>query len=320
MVRELLNQEVEIKNNKEKNHNDNDFRRKKIIRDKIISKTWFVVATIIVLFGAFTMLFPYIWMFLTALKTPQEAIAMQITIFPENPNWGIFSDALTNSTVSFMSSLGNTLIIEVLVVVVGTFVSTMCAFAFAKMKFRFKKVILITLMTSMMIPYAAVMLPQYQVYMQAGIAGNENTFVALLPLILPGLFGNISMTFFLITAMQNSINDALIEEAKVEGCSWFRIYWSIALPLSKPAIAAQVIFWFVGIWNDYLAPSLYLTRQEQWTLQVAIQTLNASNNGAQTELPLLFAAAFLSSIPMIILFICCRKMFVNMNATSGIKG
>lgn len=319
MVRELLNKEVEIKNNKN-NNNDANFRRKKVIREKVISKTWFVIATIIVLFGAFTMIFPYLWMFLTALKTPQEATAMEITFLPTNPNWGIFAEALTSPEVSFLSSLGNTLTIEVLVVIIGTFVSTLAAFAFAKMKFRFKKVILITLMTSMMIPYAAVMLPQYQVFMQVGIAGNLNPFIALLPLILPGFFGNISMTFFLITAMQNSINDALIEEAKVEGCSWFRIYWSIALPLSKPAIAAQVIFWFVGIWNDYLAPSLYLTRQDSWTLQVAIQMINASNSGAQTQLPLLFAAAFLSSIPMIILFICCRKMFVNMNATSGIKG
>lgn len=319
MVRELLNKEVEIKNSKN-NNNDANFRRKKVIREKVISKTWFVIATIIVLFGAFTMVFPYLWMFLTALKTSQEATAMEITFLPTNPNWGIFAEALTSPEVSFLSSLGNTLTIEVLVVIIGTFVSTLAAFAFAKMKFRFKKVILITLMTSMMIPYAAVMLPQYQVFMQVGIAGNPNPFVSLLPLILPGFFGNISMTFFLITAMQNSINDALIEEAKVEGCSWLRIYWSIALPLSKPAIAAQVIFWFVGIWNDYLAPSLYLTRQQSWTLQVAIQMINASNSGAQTQLPLLFAAAFLSSIPMIILFICCRKMFVNMNATSGIKG
>jgi multiple sugar transport system permease protein len=297
-----------------------ELAKRKILKEKIAGKTGFVIATIIVLFGAFTMIFPYMRMFLTALKTPTEAMSLVPTFFPKSPNWGIFTEALTSSTVNFMHSIGNTMIIELLVVIVGTFVSSLCAFAFAKMKFRFKKTILIILMTSMMIPYAAVMLPQYQVYMDLGITSSDSSFVNLLPLILPGLFGNISMTFFLITSMQNSIHDALIEESKIEGCSWFRTYRSIGLPLSKPAIAAQVIFRFVGIWNDYFAPSLYLQRKDNRTIQVALTMLNSSSSGSGQDLPLLFAAAFLSSIPMIILFIVCRKMFINIGANSGIKG
>lgn len=298
----------------------NRINRKKQIKKKIKNRALFVVFTTIVLLGALTMIFPYLWMFLTSLKTSAEAMSMVPTFFPKNPNWGIFHEVLTSDKVNFLHATGNTLIIEFTVILVGTFVSTLAAFAFAKMKFHFKKTILIVLMTSMMIPYAAVMLPQYRIYMELGITGNENTFVAMLPLILPGLFGNISMTFFLITAMQNSIHDSLIEEAKIEGCSWFRTYWSIGLPLAKPAIAAQVIFRFVGIWNDYFAPSLYLQNKNNWTLQVAITMLNSSSNGSGNDLPLLFAASFLSSIPMIILFILCRKMFVNLNANSGIKG
>ena len=297
-----------------------ELARRKVLKEKIVGNTSFIIITIIVLFGAFIMIFPYLWMFLTALKSANEAMSLVPTFLPKDPNWGIFTEALTSSRVNFLHSMGNTLIIELLVIIVGTFISTLCAFAFAKMKFRFKKTILIILMTSMMIPYAAVMLPQYQVYMNLGITSSDSSFINLLPLILPGLFGNISMTFFLITAMQNSIHDALIDEAKVEGCSWFRIYWNIALPLSKPAIAAQIIFWFVGIWNDYFAPSLYLQRSDNWTMQVALTMLNSSSSGSGQDLPLLFAAAFLSSIPMIILFILCRKMFINVNANSGIKG
>ena len=306
MVQEIINQNIA-------------FKRKRTINN-IKHKTMFIICTIVVLFGAFTMVFPYLWMFLTSLKTSAEAMAMVPTFFPKDPNWGIFQEVFNSDKVNFLHSMGNTLIIEITVIIIGTFVSTLAAFAFAKMRFRFKKTILIILMTSMMIPYAAVMLPQFRIYMELGITGNDNVFVSLLPLILPGLFGNIGMTFFLITAMQNSIHDALIEEAKVEGCSWFRIYWSIGLPLAKPAIAAQVIFWFVGIWNDYFAPSLYLQRKDNWTLQVAITMLNSSTTGSGNDLPLLFAAAFLSSIPMIILFILCRKMFINMNLNSGVKG
>ena len=313
MVKEIL----ETKNN-EMPSNMPNFSRRKYLREKYAGKAWFIICTIIVLFGAFLMVFPYMWMFISALKTPQEVVQVPMTFFPKDPNWGIFTDALTVEKLSFFNSMKNTLIIEVLAITVGTFFSTLCAFAFAKMNFRFKKTILIILMTSMMIPYAAVMLPQYRIFMDMGWVANDNWFINLLPLIVPGLFGNISMTFFLITAMQTAINDAIVEEAKVEGCSWFRIYWSFGLPLARPAIAAQIIFWFVSIWNDYFAPSIYLTDSKSRTLQVAIQLLTSGTDNS--DMPLLFASAFLSSIPTIIIFILCRKMFINMNANSGIKG
>lgn len=313
MVKEIL----ENKNNHMPSNMPN-FSRKKYLAEKYGGKAWFIICTLIVVFGAFIMVFPYLWMFLSALKTPLEAVRVPMTFFPTDPNWGIFTEAFTAEKLNFFNSMKNTLIIEVLVITVGTFFSTLCAFAFAKMNFRFKKTILIILMTSMMIPYAAVMLPQYRTFMSMGWVASDNWFMNLLPLIVPGLFGNISMTFFLITAMQTAINDAIIEEAKVEGCSWFRIYWSIGLPLARPAIAAQIIFWFVGIWNDYFAPSIYLTSPDSWTLQVAIQLLTSGTDNS--DLPLLFASSFLSSIPTIIIFILCRKMFINMNANSGIKG
>jgi multiple sugar transport system permease protein len=140
----------------------------------------------------------------------------------------------------------------------------------------------------------------------------------LIPLILPGLFGNIGMTFFLITAMKNSVPDSLVESAKIDGAGYFRIYWQIALPLTKPAIAAQVIFWFVGIWNDFFAPSIYLTNKTVWTLQVALTSLNSSY-GTGTNIPWIMAGSFLASIPMIIVFLVFRNMFVQSVSLSGIK-
>ena len=315
MVSEVLKNRNKLKQNKL----DSNFVRKRASREKITRNILFIIATIIVIIGAFTMVFPYIWMFLSSLKEPLESVIIPPTFFPKDPNWGIFGEAFNDTRLNLLNATKNTLVIEVIVITVGTFVSTLCAFSFAKMKFKFKKTLLIILMTSMMIPYAAVMLPQYNIYTELGMVGTDNWFINLLPLILPGLFGNISMTFFLITSMSSSINDALIEEAKVEGCSWFRIYWSIALPLSRPAIAAQVIFWFVGIRNDYFAPSLYLMDPESRTLQVAI-TLLTSGSTNINDMPLMYACAFLSSIPTIIIFILCRKAFINMNLNSGVKG
>lgn len=285
-------------------------------------KTSFVFATIFVVIGALTMLFPYFWMVSTALKTIAEANSVKLVLWPENPNWGVFGDLLSSSAVNFLPSLGNTLFVEVTVILFGTFSSTLAAFAFAKLKMRHRKFKLILLMTSMMVPYAAVMLPQYRAYLSL-----VNIFKVdmsnpwpwpLLPLIIPGLFGNIGMTFFLITAMKGSIPDSLIESAKIDGASYFRMYWQIALPLTKPAIAAQVIFWFVGIWNDFFAPSIYLTNPKVWTLQVALTSLNSSY-GTGTNIPWIMAGSFLASIPMIIIFLVFRNMFVQSVSLSGIK-
>lgn len=282
----------------------------------------FIISTILVIFGAFLMLFPYFYMIIVALKTPQEMLSSSILkgFWPQNPQWTNFidvfrgNDKYSREQFDFLSAIKNTLIIEILVIPVGTFFSSLAAFAFAKMQFKFKKIILITLLSSMMIPYAAVMLPQYRVFM------NLNLVNTLWPLIIPGFFGNTGMMLFLITSMKHSIPDSLIEESRVEGSSWFRTYYKVALPLCKPAIVAQVLFWFVGIWNDFFGPSIYLTDPSLKTVQIALMTLNSTASQASTDIPYLMASAFMSSLPIIVLFVIMNKSFVQTNANAGIKG
>lgn len=283
----------------------------------------FGISSAFVLIGAISMLFPYFWMFSTSLKTIQEANSVDLILWPAQPNWIVFFEVLTDSSISFIRSVGNTLFVEVFVIIIGTFSSTLAAFAFAKMRMRYRKTMLVILMSTIMVPYAAVMLPQYRAFLSLTnilkIDMSNPWPWPLVPLILPGLFGNIGMMFFLITAMKGAIPDSIVESAKIDGAGYFRIYWQIALPLTKPAIAAQVIFWFVGIWNDYFAPSIYLTNKSVWTLQVAITSLNSSY-GTGTNIPWIMAASFLASIPMIIVFLIFRKMFVQSDALSGVKG
>ena len=289
---------------------------------KAANKTVFVISTLIVCFGAFLMLFPYFYMIISALKTPQEVISGSIlkNFWPSDPVWSNFIDVFRGneryprSAFDLLDAFKNTLIIEVLVVPIGTFVSTLAAFAFAKMKFKFKGAILITLLVSMMIPYAAVMLPQYRVFSELGFVNT------LVPLILPGFFGNVGMMLFLITTIKNVVPDSLIEESRVEGASWFRTFIRVVVPLIKPAIVAQVLFWFVGIWNDFFGPSVYLTDPSLKTVQVAIMTLNATASQASIDMPFFMAAAFMSSLPVILLFVIMNKAFVQTNAMSGIKG
>lgn len=269
----------------------------------------FIIASIVVALGAITMIFPYLWMLLTSFKSTNEAYGLPMTLLPTEWLIGAYKGIISDS--KFYMSVVYTLLIEVSVIIVGTLVSTLAAFAFAKLKFKGKKALLLLLMSSMMVPYAAVMLPQYRAFQ------NMMLTETLAPLILPGLFGNISMTFFLVTYMKEGIPDSLIESAKIDGSSYFQMFIKLALPLAKPAIAAQAIFWFVGIWNDFFAPSIYLTGEVK-TLQVYLNSL-ISSEGSGIELPTLMAGSVLASLPMMIIFFAFQNFFINSIAFSGMK-
>ena len=273
-----------------------------------------VVITLVITYAvmillAISMVFPYLYMALTTFKPMEETVSTGITLFPKV--WTVKAYKEVWKLVPFGRGILNTMIVEVPVILVGSFTSALGAFAFAKMRLPCAKVILLVLMSGMMVPFAALFLPQYQIYSSMHLTNN------LLPLILPGLFGNISMVFFLIQFM-GGIPNALFEAAKIDGCGYFKSFVYIMLPLLWPALAAQGVFWFLGIWNDYFAPSIYLTKPEVMTLQPLINRLNATQGGR--DFPLVMTGAFLSSIPLIAVYLAFQKYFMSaLSITSGIK-
>jgi multiple sugar transport system permease protein len=260
--------------------------------------------------GAMVLVFPYLWMLLTSFKTQPESISLKLQLFPEKFVTTAYSELWEK--VPFLSGVKNTLIIEFSVIIVGTFVSTMAAFSFAKLKLRNKTFWLLFLMSGMMVPYAALMLPQYRAFQALNMTDS------LWPLILPGFFGNISMMFFLIQYMKG-ISNSYFEAAKIDGASEMRQFLVIMLPLVKTAISAQVIFWFIGIWNDFFAPEIYLDTKEKMTLQPLLQRINTDNAGGGNY-PMIMAGAVLASIPMMVIYITCQKYFIESLAISGVKG
>ncbi len=269
-----------------------------------------VLIYLVLILGAFVLMFPYIWMLLTSFKDDYEAMSLTLVLFPKHWIFSNYKEIWT--IVPLLRGVGNTFIVEVSVIVVGTFVSSMAAFSFAKLKLRHKNFWLLFLMSGMMVPYAALMMPQFRAFMAL------NMFDTLWPLILPGLFGNISMMFFLIQYMRG-ISNAFFEAAKIDGAGYMRMFVSVMLPMVKTALAAQIIFWFIGIWNDYFAPAIYLKSYESMTLQPMMARINSDNSGG-TNLPLIMAGAVLSSIPMFVIYITCQKYFIESLAISGVKG
>ena len=265
---------------------------------------------IFLLAGSLVMIVPLLWMLSTSVKEKLEVFAMPPVWIPSKINWIKYSEIWTKGPL--LSGLKNSLIVCLLVTTIGTFTSSLAAFSFAKLRYPHKNTIFLSLLGTMMIPFAIIMIPQFIIFSKIGWVDT------LKPLIIPGLFGNVSMIFFLRQYMIGIPTD-FIEAARLEGCSFFKIYYKIMLPLSGPAISAQVILWFMGIWNDYLAPSIYINTPERMTIQTVIQSFNATY-AIQTDFPLIMAASIMSMLPIIIVFIIFQKWIIESIAITGVKG
>ena len=281
------------------------------LRETIVGIVLRIFTYIILIIGAAFLVMPYLWMLLGSFKAPLDANALEFRFFPQEWIFTNYTDLFTSPNFPIVNAFFNTVLVEVSVIVVGTFVSAMAAFSFAKLKLPHKTFWLLFLMSGMMVPYAALMLPQFRVFQTIGM------FDTLWPLILPGFFGNVSMLFFLVQYMRG-IPNAYFEAARIDGAGHFTCFIKIMLPLVKTAIAAQVIFWFIGIWNDYFAPSIYLITPDRMTLQALLGSLNPSMN--RQYLPMALAGAVLSSIPMFVIYLSCQKFFIESLAISGVKG
>lgn len=269
-----------------------------------------VIVFILLCLGAVVMVFPLVYMIFASFMTKNQILSANFSLIPNPWKWGKYSEVLAKP--EFLRGVRNTLIVEIPVLLVGSFTSSLAAFSFSKLKFKGKNGIFLGLLATMMIPFAVVMIPQYVMFTRMGLTNN------LLPLILPGLFGNVSMIFFLRQNL-TSIPDALVEAAKIDGCGYFKIYYAVFLPLMKGALMTQVILWFMGIWNDYLAPTIFVSKDKWYTLQVVIRMFNSSY-AVNSDYPLIMAASVLSLLPTLALFFFFQRYIIESMALTGVKG
>lgn len=268
-----------------------------------------IVITIMTLVS-FTMLFPFMWMITTSLKIKKQAIRFPIEWMPDPLTFKAYTQVW--EVVPLLNSIKNSLIIAAPVLIVGTFVSALAAFAFSKMAMPHKNALFMGLLATMMVPGAVTMIPQYVVW---GKLGLVDTFI---PLIVPGLLGNVTMMFF-FRQFLNGVPNEFIDAAKIDGASWMTTFNRIFLPIMKPAIAAQVIFWFMGIWNDFMGPLIYLDSEKNYTIQLALRTLSSMSE-ATNEYPLIMAGSVISTLPLLLIFICFQRYFMESLAITGVKG
>lgn len=270
-----------------------------------------LVAYFILLAGSFLMLAPFLWTISTSFKTQEHVFDLPPKWIPDPFTFINYLDVWNNAPL--LTGFMNSAIIVVCVLSVGLFVSAMAAYAFSKFEFPFKEVVFLCLLGTMMIPYSVVMIPQFIGF------SYLNWVDTLLPLIVPGLFGNIVTIFFFRQFMQGSIPSELIDAAKIDGASYFRTFIIVALPIAKPAIAAQAALGFMGIWNDFLGPVIYLHSPEKQTIQVLIASLQ-SNYISQANYPKLMSASLIALVPVVLVFFFCQRYFIESLSISGLKG
>lgn len=270
-----------------------------------------VIIMVFLFLGAIIMIFPLIYMVLMSCMTINETIAVNFVWFPSVWHWENYAEVAQDP--QFYSGVLNSIIVAVPTLVIGCFTSSLAAFSFAKLRFRGKNVFFLCLLATMMIPFASIMIPQYVMFSKVGLLST------LLPLILPGALGNISVIFFLRQNLAG-IPSTLVEAALIDGCGYFRIYYAIFLPLMKGALATQAILWFMGIWNDYLAPQVFVGRtQRLYTLQLVIMQY-FENNKTVADYPIIMTASVFSMLPTLILFFIFQRFIIESVALSGIKG
>ena len=267
----------------------------------------FFIYLILIIIAA-AMLIPFLWMLSASIKTDREVFQMNPFVWiPENPRWSNYVDIWTK--IPFATFVKNTVFLTIVVTILQLLTSSFAAYSFAKLDFKHKNLLFMAYIATIAMPWQVYMVPQF--IMMRGFGLNDK----LLAMICVQAFSAFGV--FLMRQFYMGIPDSLCEAARIDGMSEYGIYAKIMLPLSKPAISTLTIFTFVNTWNDYLGPLIYLKTEQKKTIQLGLKMFIGQYS---SEYGLIMAGSVLSLIPVLIVFLCLQKYFVEGVANTGVKG
>ncbi|WP_432799169.1 carbohydrate ABC transporter permease [Poriferisphaera sp. WC338] len=290
-----------------------DMKLRSMKRQQMAGKIF--IYTLLIGGGSMLML-PFLWLISNSLKTDQE-ISNIGQFFPSVFQWGNYLEALKKMGLDISGwlphfpALANTIVITVLCVIGQVVSSSLVGYGFARYRFRGRNILFMIMLSTMMLPAQVTMIPVFLMFRSVGWIDS------LLPLIVPAWFGT-PFFIFMFRQFFAQIPESLLEAARIDGASSFKIYWRIMLPLSAPVIAIVAIYTFMFAWNDFMSPLIYLNSPEMRTLALELNTFNGQYGVQSREL--LMAASFLTMLPCIVLFFAAQKYFMDNAASSGMKG
>ncbi|MDI6765981.1 MAG: carbohydrate ABC transporter permease [Bacteroidota bacterium] len=267
--------------------------------------SWIVFSILCII--ALTMLIPFLWMISTSLMSELEVYQFPPKFLPSTWKWSNFVEAMTMQP--FGRFFLNTIIVALASVVGQLIFCSMAAYAFARLRFRWRDKIFALYLSTMMIPAIVTIIPAFLII---NIFGWMNTYWALFTPTISSVWG-----IFLLRQFFQTIPKDLEDAARVDGASEFTIFWCIILPLSKPALATLAIFAFMGSWKDFLWPLIVTNRMDMRTVEVGIANFSSLYS---TDWPHQMAAAVVVMLPVIIVFFIAQKYFVRGITLTGMKG
>lgn len=263
---------------------------------------------LLLLAGSFFFFAPLLFMISTSLKAMRQIAKFPPEWIPDPVIWLNYPDVFRYAPMH--KYLLNTLLIAAPSIVGAVLTSALAAYAFARLRAPGKNFIFMLLLSTLMLPAVVTMIPTYIIFSKLGWVGTFK------PLIIPPLAGS-AFFIFLLRQFFMTIPRELEDAALIDGCSRLRIFVNIILPLAKPVLATVMVFAFMGSWNDYLGPLIYLGNQDQYTLSLGLQVFVQYH---RAEWGLLMAASTMMVAPVILLFFFAQKHFVQGITLTGIKG
>lgn len=253
------------------------------------------------------MVFPFLWMISTSLKYDSQVFTIPIQWIPDPVNWSNYSKVWTEEP--FFTFYKNTAFVAVCATAGQVFISALAAYAFAKLKFVGKNFVFGLYIATMMVPWHTIMIPQYQIISALHLT---DTHLALIMGQLASAFGIFLLRQFFLT-----VPDELIEAARIDGAGELLTFGRIMLPQAKPALATLIIFTFIQVWNDYMAPLIYLNSKAKYTIQLGLKFFQSEHTAQYT---IIMAGTVCSLIPILIVFLIFEKQITNGMVHSGLKG
>lgn len=286
------------------------WRKKKRRRELVRRVVAYVLTTLLALIFAA----PFIWLLNMSLQSIQQLVHYPPEWIPNPFQWENYPNALSYPQRPFHLFFRNSLVYTFLATLGTTLTSSFVAFGFSRVNWPARDSFFVLVLSTMMLPYQVTLIPQYIIFKELGWLDS------LRPMIVPSWLGS-AFYIFLLRQFFLTIPRELDEAAILDGCDYFRIWWRVIMPLAKPAVVTVVAFSIVRTWNNFMGPLIYLTSTKNMTVSLGLRIFQrmAGDTGGLVEWGQIMAAAMMSLIPMLILFIAAQRYFVTGIAMTGLK-
>ncbi len=277
--------------------------------------TWSIIKRVILYIfltgSTILMSFPLFWMISSSLKTLPETNSPGIVLLPKHPTLEAYLAIFKNE--AFLRSYFNSVFYTTLALI-GTLASiAVVAYAFSRIKWPGRNLVFFLMLSTMMIPPQALLVPQYVFFNKLHWIGTFN------PIVIPGFFAGGAAMIFLLRQAMAQVPVELDESAFIDGANHLQVFWEVILPQVKAPLAIVATFLFVGFWNSLLAPLIYLQTVSLYTLPVYVSTLYNINSAVQ-QWPTIMTAAVLTTVPLMVVFFIAQRYILEGVVVTGLKG